>query len=141
MRHSLTLPILATAVIAAGISTADIFKDPKPAAPAFNPAAMVDFKGPIVEVREVPELAVLGGIHLIVKNGAEKLDVYVGPKKLMKLFNVTFAEGDVVHVIGSRVAFGDANLVLASELRRGKLTLTLREEDGTPVWANWPMTS
>ena len=140
MRHLKFFPILATAFIVSGVS-ADTFKEPKQLAPAFNPAAMVDVKGTVVEVREVPELAALGGIHLIVKTGGEKLDVYVGPKKLMKLFNVTFAEGEVVHVIGSRVTYGDADLVLASELSRGKLTLTLREEDGTPVWKNWPMAS
>ena len=141
MRHLKFFPILATAFIAAGVSNADIFKDPRQLAPAFNPAAMVDVKGTVVEVRDVPELAVLGGIHLIVKVGNDKLDVYVGPKKLMKLFNVTFAEGDAVRVLGSRVTHGEMDLVLASEIHRGKLSLTLREADGTPVWKDWPLTS
>lgn len=117
------------------LASADIFKDPMKAEPAFDPTAMVDFKGAVAEVRELPELAVLGGIHLIVKYNGEKVDVYVGPKKLMKLFNVSFAEGDFVHVIGSRVASGE--VILASEVIRGKLSLTLREADGTPVWKGW----
>jgi hypothetical protein len=139
MRHSKFFPILATAVIVAGVSSGDVFKGPKQTPPAFDQAAMVDVKGTVVEVREAPELAFLAGIHLIVKAGNEKLDVFVGPKKLLKLFNVTFAEGDVVRVIGSKVANGEMDLILASELHRGKLTLTLRDGDGTPVWKDWAM--
>jgi hypothetical protein len=93
----------------------------------------------VADLRVVPRGSPLSGSHLIVrpesaKENSETIDVYLGPADFLKDFEVTFAKGDRVQVIGSKVKYGGAPVVLARQVRRDSTTLYLRDEHGTPYW-------
>ena len=113
----------------------DKAKDPaSPLEPGYDTAKMVDVAATVTEVREVARGSAMAGIHLTVLAGAENLDVYVGPAEFVKVFEVTFAKGDKIHVIGSNVPFEDRTVVLAREITIGTVTLSIRDKDGSPLW-------
>ena len=47
----------------------------------------------------------------------------------------TFAKGDQIEVVGSRVKFGDADVLLAREVQKDGKTLVLRDANGIPKWS------
>lgn len=73
------------------------------AGPTYDPATVIDVRGTVSAVWEVPAYLPLEGLRLAVKSGWETVDVYVGPTDFVKLFGVTFVKGDKIEVIGSKV--------------------------------------
>jgi len=108
-------------------------KDPKAPGPSYDTATVVDIQGKVTEVREVPKGSPMDGLHLILQSGGE-LDVYVGPPEFVKVFEVTFAKGDQIHVIGSKVSFDGSTVLLAREVSIGTVTILCRDKDGEPLW-------
>ena len=107
--------------------------------PRYDSATTVDMMTVVADVREVPRGNPLSGSHLMVrldsaKETSETIDVYLGPANYLKDFEVTFAKGNRVQVIGSKVKYGGAPVVLARQVRRESTTLYLRDENGTPYW-------
>ncbi|MGA3016163.1 MAG: hypothetical protein ABSF62_03520 [Bryobacteraceae bacterium] len=107
--------------------------------PRYDSATTVDMMTVVAEMREVPRGSPLSGSHLIVrpesaKENSETIDVYLGPANYLKDFDVTFAKGDRVQVIGSKVKYGGASVVLARQVRRDSTTIYLRDEHGIPYW-------
>jgi len=49
---------------------------------------------------------------------------------------VSFAKGDEIAFVGSKVKEGEADMILAREVTKGADTLVLRDAKGNPVW-NW----
>jgi len=103
-------------------------------APAYDTAKETDVTVIVADVREVPKADPLGGIHLTVKIKAETIDVYVGPTDFVKIFDVTFNKGQEIEVTGSKVKAGEEGLILAREIQVNRITLELRDKDGTPFW-------
>lgn len=101
--------------------------------PSYNPSAVVDVVATVREVREVTSEP-LRGQHLIVRVGRENVDVYLGPVEFLKSCGITFEKGDQVHLTGSRTKVDGAAIVLAQEVRRRGVSLTLRDEQGRPNW-------
>ena len=107
--------------------------------PRYDSATTVDMMTVVADVREVPRGNPLSGSHLMVrldsaKEASETIDIYLGPANSLKDFEVTFAKGNRVQVIGSKVKYGGAPVVLARQVRRESTTLYLRDENGTPYW-------
>ena len=113
---------------------ADTAKDPKAPGPSYDTATVVDIQAKVAEVREVPKGRPMEGLHLILQSGGENLDVYVGPAEFVKVFEVTFKQGDQIHVIGSKVEFQGSKVVLAREVSMGTVTILCRDKDGEPLW-------
>ena len=106
--------------------------------PAYNTATVVDIRETVTEVREVSKDQPMNGLHVMVQSGSETLDIYVAPAEFVKIFDVTFKKGDELHIIGSKVKFEGATVVLAREISMntpgGTVTLSLRDKDGAPLW-------
>ncbi len=102
--------------------------------PSYDTAKLIEVDAKVTAVREVPKDNPMDGLHLIVQAGLETLDVYVGPAEFAKVFDVKFAKGDQIHVIGSKVHFEDAMVVLAREVSIGTVTIVCRDKDGEPLW-------
>ena len=106
----------------------------------YNTATVVDFRATVTAIREVSKTDPLDGLYLTVKteiNGAFKIetfDVYVGPADFVKAFEITFAKGDKIQVIGSKVNVDGVDIVLAREISRQQLTTLLRGKNGEPFW-------
>lgn len=122
-------------VFAWTLSAADnAAKDVKAPGPSYDTAKVIEIQAKVAEVRGVPKGSPMDGLHLMVQSGGETLDVYVGPAEFVKVFEVTFAKGDQVHVIGSKVSFEGSTIVLAREVSIGTVTLLCRDKDGEPLW-------
>jgi hypothetical protein len=74
--------------------------------------------------------------HLLVKSGADTLDVYLCPKSFLDDMGANFAKGDEITVTGSKIKQDGADLIVAREVVKGTDTLLLRDDKGKPVW-NW----
>ncbi len=76
-----------------------------------------------------------GGMHLIVKSEKENVEVCVGPANFVQQKGFSFAKGDPVEVIGSRVKINGKDVVIARQITKDKQTLTLRDAQGIPEWS------
>jgi hypothetical protein len=106
-----------------------------PAEPRYDPATPVDMTTVVVDVREVPAGNPLAGWHITVRASAnDTIDVYLGPSEFLRDCQITFAKDDRVHVLGSKVKFGTATMILARQVSRDSSTLYLRDARGVPYW-------
>jgi hypothetical protein len=105
--------------------------------PSYDPSTVIDVAAVVTEVAEAPASSPMEGLHLTVKAGSDTLDVYVGPSDFVKIFDVSFAKGAKIQVIGSKVEFNGAPIVLARQITMGHITLALRDKDGVPFWRYW----
>jgi hypothetical protein len=72
--------------------------------------------------------------ELIIKNGDDKVHIYVCPKPFQDEIGVTFAKGDEIAVTGSKVKQEASDVILVRELVKGTDTLMFRDDKGNPVW-------
>lgn len=74
------------------------------------------------------------GTHLILKTDTGTLPVHVGPSGYVASKNFTFAKGDKLKVLGSRVQYQGSDFLIAREITKGNEVLTLRNSAGFPLW-------
>ena len=91
--------------------------------------------GAILEVKEASGRSRGIGTHLTVKAGNDVYDVHVGPTWYLTREKYSFAKGDQVEVIGSRVKYQDAEAIIARQIKKGGDTWTLRDAQGVPLWS------
>lgn len=99
----------------------------------FDPATVTTVQGKIESV-EAGQGRRGQGVQLKLAAGAETVWVVVGPSFWVDDQPVKLAAGDLVDVKGAKsVRFGQ-QVIVAQEIRKGAQVLTLRDEDGRPVW-------
>ena len=103
-------------------------------APKYDVAKEVTVKGTVEEIKEVPNPKGQIGIYLMVKSGAEILEVRLCPNSFLKEFEVAFKKGDQLTVTGSKVKVDEKDVVLAREIEFGNNKIVLRDKEGVPVW-------
>jgi hypothetical protein len=99
-------------------------------------------KGTVEEVQTVENVAAtmcpgchaVGGTHLVVKTGEEALEVHVGLTAYLAEKAITFAKGDPLEILGSRVTIGGKPALIAKQIKKGDQTWTLRDAFGRPAW-------
>ncbi len=104
--------------------------------PKYDLQTETKMKGTVEEVKLPPKGSEKEIVHVLVKNGAEIVDVYLCPNSFLGDMGVGFSKGDEVAVTGSKVKQDGADLVLAREVVKGNDSLVLRDDKGKPVW-NW----
>jgi hypothetical protein len=72
--------------------------------------------------------------ELIVKNGDDKVHIYLCPKPFQEWMGIIFTKGDQIAVTGSKVKQDAGDIILARELVKGGDTLLFRDGKGNPVW-------
>ena len=110
-------------------------KTSKPSPPKYDLHTEVKIKGTIDEVKLPPKGSEKEIVHLLVKSGAESVDVYLCPKSFFDDMGMDFSKGDEITLTGSRVKQGEAELLLAREVVKGNNTFVLRDAKGDPVWS------
>lgn len=106
--------------------------------PKYDPATETTLKGTIEEVKEQEcQMCRMGttGTHLMVKSGSETLEIHLGPTSFLNEKKFSFAKGDQIEVVGSKVKMGGTDALIAREVKKGDQTLTLRNAQGIPQWA------
>ncbi len=102
----------------------------------YNPATETTLSGTVVEATNpTSQGSGGGGIHLLVSTAAGPMSVHVGPAWFVSSKNVTFAKGEAVTVVGSKVTMSDQEVVIAREIKKGDDVLTLRDAKGYPLWS------
>ncbi len=99
----------------------------------YDKSAEVKVTGVIDEVKT----GVDNSVCLTLKSGKGTLEVLVGPEKFLKEMEITFAKGDTIQVVGSPVTVDDNAYLLAREVTRNNDVMTMRDEQGKPVWVGW----
>jgi len=104
--------------------------------PKYDPSTEMKTKGIVEDVKLPPKGSEKEIAYLVMKAGAETLDVYLCPKSFLDDMGVSFNKGAEIALIGSKVKENGADLILAGEVVNGNDTVVLRDEKGNPVW-NW----
>jgi hypothetical protein len=102
--------------------------------PKYDPQSEAKMKGTVDELKLPPKGSEKDAAHLMVKNGADLVDIYLCPKSFLDDMGVTFSKGDEIALTGSKIKAEGADLVLAREVIKGNDTVVLRDEKGNPVW-------
>ena len=108
----------------------------KPTVPKYNAATEATFKGVIDDVHD-RQCPISGGMgaHFNLKLADGKIiEVHLATTKFVKSYELVFAKGDEVQVIGSKVEFEGADAILAREVKRGNDDFVFRDPQGKPIW-------
>jgi hypothetical protein len=91
-------------------------------------------KGVVEEVNLLPLGTRKDFTELIIKNGEDKVHIYVCPKPFQEEMGISFSKGDEIAVTGSKVKQEASDVILAREVVKGTDTLLFRDDKGNPVW-------
>lgn len=105
------------------------------AAPKYDSATETKLKGTVEELKLPAKGKEKDVAHLMIKNGADVMDIYLCPKAFIDDMGVTFVKGDEIAFTGSKVKDGETDMILAREVIKGSDTLILRDGKGNPVWS------
>lgn len=75
------------------------------------------------------------GLHLAVKTADGLLDVHVGPEPWLATQHYEFEKGDALEITGSMVKVDGSDAFLARIIKKGTVTMTLRNANGIPKWS------
>ena len=102
----------------------------------YDPKTEITVKGTISEVQQPAGMrGGWTGTHLILKTDAGDVVVHAGPSSYISQKQFSFAKGDVIEVVGSKVTMAGKEVVLAREITKDGKTLVLRNAQGVPEWS------
>ncbi len=104
----------------------------------------VDVETTVAAMREVPAGNPLPGLHIDANVKGRVVDVYISPMDFATRYGVKFSKGAYVHIVGTQVRSGAADVVLARAISTGSvdkrtgifredMTIYLRNDEG-PLW-------
>ena len=104
----------------------------------YDPKTVETISGEVVNVSPVvPNKGMANGVLMTVTTGKETISVHLGPNWFIENQDVKLEPGDRVEVKGARITFFNQPAIIASEVKKGKDVLKLRDDEGYPVWAGW----
>jgi hypothetical protein len=103
-----------------------------PKAPEYDVAAEVTVRGQVTEIHESKLATDHPGLHLILKNDDETVEIHACPIRFLSELEFGVAVGDTLSVTGSRPKKGP--VIVAREITKGQLSLILRDKNGVPNW-------
>ena len=109
-----------------------------PKTPKYDPATETKITGTVDELKQVPGAD--EGTHFYLVSGDKKILIHVGPDKFLKEIEASFAKGDKVEVVGSKVKSSEGeDEILAREITKDNNSITLRDKKGEPAWHGWKL--
>ena len=92
--------------------------------------------GVVTDVKDYdcPISGTLGAHVSIQPEQGPAIEVHVAATKYVKNYEMVFAKGDKVQVLGSKVQFNGTDAIIAREITRGQDTFTFRDGNGKPLW-------
>jgi len=104
----------------------------------YDPKSVDTIRTEIISIDSVlPMKGMSPGIHLLVKADSEEIPVHLGPAWYVENQDVDLEPGDTIRVVGSRITLEGKPAIIATEIRKGKEVLKLRDKDGFPAWSGW----
>jgi DNA/RNA endonuclease YhcR with UshA esterase domain len=104
--------------------------------PKYDKSTEVKVSGVVTDVKDYdcPISGTLGAHVSIQPEQGPAIEVHVAATKYVKNYEMVFAKGDKVEVLGSKVQFNGADAIIAREITRGQDTFTFRDGNGKPLW-------
>ncbi len=106
-----------------------------PGMPRYDKATETTLRGTVQEVQSHQGRMGGTGTHLLLKTETGLVDVHVGPTNWLADKKYTFANGDALQVLGSKVTIDGKDAFLAREITKGEAKMVLRNENGIPAWS------
>jgi hypothetical protein len=104
----------------------------------YNPQTVETIGGEVISVDKfTPTKGMCYGIHMTVKTNNETISVHLGPGWFIENQDIKIEPKDKVEVKGSRITFDGKPAIIAAEVKKGDEILTLRDDNGFPVWSGW----
>jgi len=128
------LGFIAAIVFTAGIGFS-LFAPAQRGGRIYDASTETTVHGTVTAVNTVTGRRGWNGVHLIVQSGDEKSEVHIGPSTYISSKGFTFAKGDQIEVVGSKVTLNGANTLIAREITKEGKVLTLRDKQGFPLWS------
>jgi hypothetical protein len=96
-------------------------------------------RGEIIGVeRFVQGIGYSSGTHIyVVATMTDTVTVHIGPTWYLDSRDISFAVGNAIEVVGSRITYGGAPAFIAATLRRDDEVTVLRDNLGYPAWSGW----
>ncbi len=103
---------------------------------AWDPATVTTTSGQVESVETIGHRG--QGIHVQLRTGDRGLvDVRLGPSWFLEQQKLAVQKGDQVEVSGSIVERADGAFMIAQYVKKGEVSVALRDASGVPVWAGW----
>jgi hypothetical protein len=131
-RVLLRMPLFLILFVTTGLSQKTEPKDSS--SPKYDLHTEMKAKGVVEEVNLLLFGTRKDFTELIIKNGDDKIHIYVCPKPFQEEMGISFSKGDEIAVTGSKVKQEASDVILARELVKGTDTLMFRDDKGNPVW-------
>lgn len=104
----------------------------------YDPKTVETISGEVERVDMItPMKGMSGGVHLVVKTDKEPISVHLGPAWYIENQDVKIQPKDKVEITGSRITFDGKPAIIAKEVKKGDEVLSLRDDNGYPVWSGW----
>jgi hypothetical protein len=104
----------------------------------YNPQTVETISGMVVSIdRLTPIRGMSQGVHLILKTARQNISVHLGPAWYLESQDLQIKPGDTIEVRGSRITFAGRPVIIAAEVKKQDQILTLRDNNGFPVWSGW----
>lgn len=104
----------------------------------YDPQTVETITGEVVSVDTItPSKGMSYGIHIVLKTDNETIPVHLGPGWYIENQDMEIEPGDNIEVKGSRIIYDDSPALIAAQVWKGDEVLTLRDENGFPVWSGW----
>lgn len=135
----LTLMFAALAVLAAPAQTQKKDAD-EHAVPRYNLAQEVKVKGEVLEVKNY-QCPVSGGMgaHLVLQTPEGPLEVHLALTSFLTDYQITFAKGDKLEILGNKVTIHDMPAMLVRKIMKNQNEYSFRDAKGNPLWAPRPV--
>ncbi len=102
----------------------------------YDPKTVTTVSGEVASIEYfTPGKGMHHGVHINLKTGEETVSVHLGPSWFVENQDLKIMEKDKIEVKGSKITFDGKPAIIASSVKKGDETLTLRNENGIPVWA------
>jgi hypothetical protein len=105
----------------------------------YNPQTVTTVKGPVEKLEDLPSMGGGGGQGMQYRGVTLKTDqgslmVHLGPGWFLDEKKFAVKVGDSVEATGSKVTLNNQPALIAREVKVNGATLTLRDDQGLPVW-------
>ena len=105
----------------------------------YDPATEATVTGVVEEVVHVPAPGRgPGGIHVMLRGDAAPFEVRLGPVSYLRAQRFEVSKGDTLTVVGSKQTSDGRDVIIAREVTKDGMTLTLRNAKGVPAWSGAP---
>ena len=96
---------------------------------------METVSGEVISIGKISLMnGVIQGVYVIVKSHEKKITIHLGPVWFIDGQDIKIKPNDEVEVKCSEITYQGKPAIIASEVKKGKEILKLRDEDGSPYW-------